>query len=598
MITELDEPAQTVRSTAELVVITERVDDVALLLGHMIKMGVVEVLDHHLPQHWKQRGLSWGWTAVIWLAYILTEGDHRKVSVEAYVKGMKQTLSHVTGQAIDPLDFSDDRLAVLLKYLSQPAYWHPIEQELNERSVQVYDLVVEVIRCDATTVSAYHEVVDGGLVQFGYSKDDPSRPQIKLMTGAVDPLGMPLATAVVSGERADDGLYMPVIDRLAAGFKRTGLLFVGACKLSALETRAQLVEHQHYYQSPLPLPGTTAQQMDDWINQGVAQAQAGELQPIGRTAAAEAVVIAQGYEFERPCTAATEAVAPLQWTERVLVIHSATQADQQAAGVERRLATAEQQLRALTPPRGRGQRQITDDTKLQEAIAKVLKTHRVEGFLTVTYDRQVRQQRKYRGRGRGAAHRPSHVIETVRYQITAVVRQEDQIAAQKERFGWKAFVTNAPTARLSLAEAVLCYRHEYRIERIFNRLKSRLEIAPLFVKRDDQIQGLIYLLTLGVRVLTVMEFTLRRSLQQDQATLPGLHLENRKKQTDKPTAERLLKAFDPISLTIIQDAAGNEIRRWLTPLPAVQQDILYRLGRDPDLYWQLEIQHRSIRLSE
>lgn len=597
MITELDEPAQTVLSTAELVITTERVDDVALLLGHMIKMGLVEVLDHHLPQHWKQRGLSWGWTAVIWLAYIVTEGDHRKVSVEAYVKGMKQTLRQVTGQAVDPLDFSDDRLALLLRYLSQSLYWHPIEQELKARSVQVYDLAVEVIRCDATTVSAYHEVVDGGLVQFGHSKDDPSRPQIKLMTGSLDPLGMPLATAVVSGERADDGLYRPVIDRLEAGFNRTGLLWVGDCKMSALETRAQLVEQQHYYLSPLPLTGTTAQQMDAWINQGVAQAHAGELQPIVRTTASEAVVIAQGYEFERPCTAAG-AIAPVQWTERVLVIHSPTHMDQQAAGLERRLATAEQHLRALTPPRGRGQRQLTDETKLQDAIAQVLKTHRVEGFLTVTYDRQVWQQRQYVGRGRGAAHRPSQVIEKVRYQITAVVRQEDPIAAQKERFGWKAFVTNAPTQRLSLAEAVLCYRHEYRIERIFNRLKSRLEIAPLFVKCDDQIQGLTYLLTLGVRVLTVMEFILRRSLQQDQATLPGLHRENRNKQTNKPTAERVLKAFDQISLTIIQDAAGNEIRRWLTPLSAVQQDILYRLGLDPDLYWQLEIQHRSVRLSE
>ena len=144
----------------------------------------------------------------------------------------------------------------------------------------------------------------------------------------------------------------------------------------------------------------------------------------------------------------------------------------------------------------------------------------------------------------------------------------------------------------------MCYRHEYRIERIFNRLKSRLQIAPLFVKRDDQIQGLTYLLTLGVRVLTVLEFILRRSLQQDQATLPGLHLENRNQQTNKPTAERVLKAFDKISLTIIKDTAGNEIRRWLTPLSAVQQDILYRLGLDPDLYWQLEIQHRFVRLSE
>ena len=597
MITELDEPAQTVLGTAELVITTERVDDVALLLGHMIKMGMVEVLDNHLPQHWKQRGLSWGWTAVIWLAYILTEGDHRKVSVEAYVKEMTQTLSQVTGQAIDPLDFSDDRLAVLLKYLSQPAYWHPIEQELNERSVYVYDLAVEVIRCDATTVSAYHEVVDGGLVQFGHSKDDPSRPQIKLMTGSLDPLGMPLATAVVSGERADDGLYGPVIDRLEAGLNRTGLLFVGDCKMSALEIRAQLVEHQQYYLSPLPLTGTTAQQMDDWISQGVAHAHADELPPIVRTTASEAIVIAQGYEFERPCTA-PGAVAPVEWTERVLVIHSPTHAAQQMAGLERRLATAEQPLRALTPPRGRGQRQITEEATLQEAIAKVLKTHRVDGFLTVTYDRQVRQQRQYLGRGRGAAHRPTQVSEKVRYQITAVVRQEAHLAAQTERFGWKGFVTNASTSQLSLAAAVLCYRHEYRIERIFNRLKSRLQIAPLFVKRDAQIQGLTYLLTLGVRVLTVMEFILRRSLQQDQATLPGLHLENRKKQTNKPTAERVLKAFDKISLTIIKDAAGNEIRRWLTPLSAVQQDILYRLGLDPDLYWQLEIQHRSVRLSE
>ena len=290
-------------------------------------------------------------------------------------------------------------------------------------------------------------------------------------------------------------------------------------------------------------------------------------------------MIAQGYEFARSCTA-PGAVAPVEWTERVLVIHSPTHAAQQAAGLERRLATAEQQLCALTPPRGRGQRQITEEATLQEVITQVLKTHRVEDFLTVTYDRQVRQQRRYVGRGRGAAHRPTQVIENVRYQITAVIRQEARIAAQHERFGWKAFATNAPQQRLSLAEAVLCYRHEYRIERIFNRLKSRLQIAPLFVKRDDQIQGLTYLLTLGVRVLTVLEFILRWPLQQDQATLPGLHLENRNQQTNKPTAERFFKAFDKISLTIIKDTAGNEIRRWLTPLSAVQQDILYRLELD------------------
>ena len=82
---QLEGQAEAFPGKPDLVFITERVDDVALLLGQMVKMGFVEVLDRHIPRHWKQRGLSWGWTAVIWLAYILTEGDHRKVSVETYI---------------------------------------------------------------------------------------------------------------------------------------------------------------------------------------------------------------------------------------------------------------------------------------------------------------------------------------------------------------------------------------------------------------------------------------------------------------------------------------------------------------------------------
>src|SRR5258708_32696285 len=102
----------------------------------------------------------------------------------------------------------------------------------------VYDLWQEVTRCDATTVSGEHEVTAGGLLQFGHSKDDPMRPQIKVMMGALDPLGMPLATDVLSGERADAGLYVPVFERTRRGLHKTDRRFVGARKMSACETRA------------------------------------------------------------------------------------------------------------------------------------------------------------------------------------------------------------------------------------------------------------------------------------------------------------------------------------------------------------------------
>jgi transposase len=572
----------------ELVIITERVDDVAFLIGQMVKMGLPEVLDRHIPRHWTQRGISWGWTAVIWLAYIVTEGDHRKVSMETYLKGMKHTLNHLTAQIIEPLDFSDDRLSHLLKHLSKPAYWHAIERDLNERSIEIYALSQDVIRCDATTVSGEHEVTAGGLVQFGHSKDDPTRPQIKVMMGSLDPLGMPLATEVLSGERADDGLYIPIIERIRTGLKTIGLLFVGDCKMSALETRAYLARHQDFYLSPLPLTGATAAAMDAWITAGVAQGEAGELQRILRTNdRGHEVLAAEGYEFERTCCAP---VGEAPWSERVLVVRSPMHAHQQAAGLETRLSHAETKLAALTPPRGRGKRQITDEATLLEAIDLVLTEHRVDGLLSVTWEKQVEQKTQYVGRGRGSASREKRVIRSIRYHITHIIRQEDHIAELSQRFGWKAFVTNAGQTRLSLRDAVLCYRNEYRVERIFNRLKSRVHIAPLFVKLNEQIEGLTYLLTLGVRVLTVTEFVLRRSLEKDQARLPGLHPENKHKMTDKPTAERILKAFADISLTIIKNAAGEEILRRLTPLSALQEDILQRLGFGSSLYGQLEIQ--------
>ncbi len=591
MKVQLAQQVQELVGKSELVIITERVDDVALLIGQMITMGLPEVLDRHIPRHWKQRGLSWGWTAVMWLAYILTEGDHRKVSVEAYIKGMHNTLSHLSGQAINPLDFSDDRLGHLLQHLSKPTYWHKIERDLNARSIEVYALPQDVIRCDATTISGAHEVTTGGLLQFGQSKDDPTRPQITVMMGSLDPLGMPLSTDVLSGERADDGLYIPLMERIRRGVNKSGLLFVGDCKMSALATRTHVARCHDFSLSPLPLTGATAEAMKAWITTGVAQGEAGEIERIFRTNdRGQTVLVAEGYELERTCGGQGGETA---WTERVLVLRSPMHAQQQATGLETRLSHAEDKLAALTPPRGRGKRQITDEATLLAAIDLVLTEQRVEGLLTVTWEKQVEQHTQYVGRGRGSQSRSQRVVEHTRYHITRLARQADTIAQLTHRFGWKAFVTNAGQPRLSLQEAVLCYRNEYRVERVFNRLKSRVHIAPLFVKLNAQIEGLTYLLTLGVRVLTVMEFVLRQSLQHDQAHLPGLHPENKAKMTDKPTAERILKAFADVSLTIIKTAAGEEILRRLTPLSGLQEDILQRQGCGTALYRQLEMQNMS-----
>ena len=88
---------------------------------------------------------------------------------------------------------------------------------------------------------------------------------------------------------------------------------------------------------------------------------AGELTQIWRTNdRGHEVLAAEGYEFERPVVRRRVE----EWRERVLVVRSPMHATQQAAGLEKRLSHAEIQLTALTPPRGRGKRQITDEATL------------------------------------------------------------------------------------------------------------------------------------------------------------------------------------------------------------------------------------------
>jgi transposase len=282
--------------------------------------------------------------------------------------------------------------------------------------------------------------------------------------------------------------------------------------------------------------------------------------------------------------------------ERVLVTHSPVHAAKQEKGLEKRLKTACEKLDALTPQRGPGKRQFTDEKQLKSAIDKILKEHKVERLIHCEYEKEVEKQEKYIGRGRGSEDRPKKVVEKVRYQMLKIIRNEKEIESEKKRFGWKVFVTDVPRERLSFGDIIKCYRKEYRVERIFHRLKSRLDISPVFLKRNDQISGLSHLLMLGVRVLTLMEFVVRRSLKNDNSKLRGLHPENPKKETDTPTTERLLKSFSNITLTIIK--TKGQVINHLPPLSDLQKEILRRLNLDFSIYQNLGIRKSSPVLNE
>ncbi len=65
--------------------------------------------------------------------------------------------------------------------------------------------------------------------------------------------------------------------------------------------------------------------------------------------------------------------------------------------------------------------------------------------------------------------------------------------------------------RLTLTEAVESYKEQWQPEQGFHRLKrGRLSALPIYFRDEDKIRGLMFLLTIALRVFALMEFVVRR----------------------------------------------------------------------------------------
>ncbi len=564
----------------ELTVRTEAVDDIPILVASAERMGVAELFDQHFVVDSKWQGLSLGKMLEGWLSHILSESDHRLNQVEGWAGQRLGTLGACLEVEVRALDFSDDRLARGLELLSDDEDWRAFEAALNQRCIRVYKLKPERVRIDTTTGSGYWRVTEDGLFQLGHSKDHrPDLPQVKVVLATLDPLGMPVATQVVGGNLADDPLYIPAIDEVRQGIGRRGLLYIGDCKMMSLETRAHLEAGGDDYLGPFSLVQVSQETLDGYLKGGWTEKHS--LKSVKRRGAdGRLQTVAEGFELSGKVAAVVDD-QEISWPERRFVIHSLAHAKAAEAALESRLQKAQGALEALTM-RKQGKEPFTDAETLRQAAEKLFEHYDVQGLLKVRISEheQQRQVRKY----------GDHPAETRSIQQLTLSVQRDESAIQKivHRLGWRVYGTNCPKSQLSLQQAVLAYREEYLVEHCFGRLKGKpLTLTPMYLEDDRHATGLTRLLTIGLRLLTLLEHIARSHLAERGEKLPGLYAGNPKRATDHPTTEAMLRAFKNIYLNFV--TVDGQTYQHLTPLSKLQRNLLRRLDLPASIYTRLEL---------
>jgi transposase len=379
---------------------------------------------------------------------------------------------------------------------------------------------------------------------------------------------MPLVSATLPGNGADDLMYFPFWQGCVSAIGHRDFIYIADVKAASYENRAKLSRVDGLYCFPAPLTGQIPDRLKQWVLHPPGPRQDIRLP----TQTAEEPPACVGFEVSL-CTVwqAAPDTYRYQWEERYLVIRSEALAQRQLQGLEQRLERTQQALDKLAAKPAR------DCCELQNQVQAILHRHRTTAFFSSTITPQLITRQARPGRPSRKNPPPQHSIEQFRLQFQPL---PTAIAEAKTLCGWRIYVTNAPPERLSLAQAVAYYREQWQLERGFHRFKrGQLPALPIYLQDSLRIIGLMFLLTIALRVFTLIDFVVQQELQTHQKSLPGLYAGNPKRATARPSAELLLAAFDGITLYFLKDGTVE-----VTPLNHLQKTILALMRVPLDIY--------------
>lgn len=549
---------------------SERSDDIPLIIHWVSQMKIKEWVDEVLPsEHGNRQGLSYGQLTVLMLSYIMSQADHRLCAIESWVKEHHQTLERCTGWEIGLTDASDDRLAALLEVFGKhPEQCDQLEIRLSQHLIQAYALPTEVARADTTSFSVHHhqqaEADPDSLLQYGRSKDHrPDLLQYRQMLATLDPLGMPLVSQTLAGNGADDPLYVGIWERLVKVIGHRNFVFVADCKAGALATRAQIAQQGGVYCVPLAETGQVPAMLKTWVLNPPNPLQVIRL-PHQKE---DEIPLGVGFEMDLGKQWLDESSGTWgRWMERHLVVQSYALAERQLVGIQTRLKKAELALAKLAA------KPYDDCCQLTNQAQAILKRYQLQSCFELTISAVSKPVRPNRKQDSATDNTQQFILD---FQV-----QPQAIEAEMLLAGWRIYVTNGTLESLSLPQAMAYYREQWQPEQGFHRFKrGRLPALPIYLQNEDRIVGLMLILTIALRLFTLVEYVVRQSLLSTDQQIAGLYEGNPQRTTERPSTEQLLKAFRNITFYQLPDGST-----FMTPLNALQTKILALMKVPESIY--------------
>lgn len=537
-------------------VTTQGVGFAPILRHYFEKCAVADIIDRYLPTDPRRKVLTHGQAAVSMIVGILFQ----VMSLYRICKlADETTVLDVILPGIRPEEYFDDRLGDTLD-----AIYHygigDLELMITKHMIDEFRIETKSVHDDTTSASYYgaaghNRDAESIKITFGHSKKHRSdlKPLVWSMAVSSDS-GFPLFQQAYSGNTTDVKTYVTQWCKLIDLLGDRDFLFVGDCKVISAENVAAICDNDGLFLAPAPMYESYAKAFEEAL--------AGHDREIlipykGR--------INRGFEVPFSIFHQEQ-----KYKLRMIILFDQALGKLQRQGLADRIEKTRADFTALDGKLNR--RKLKSPKEIEKACNAILKHRGTEEFFTATIVNTPVTTYKNGHRGRPSRKSPEKKIEVTadcfRVDLTFLPRAFD---AALSRCGYYPLLTNQVADLLSIEQAMLTHKGQYKNEHTFRRAKGSYNLEPLYLHFPERIEAYLFLFKIALQMVVIIERTARMNILQRDRGLDDF-MPNRK-DVRNPRAEYLLEAFQYIVKGRLPMPDGS-VYGFVSELNALQREIL------------------------
>lgn len=543
---------------------TQGVGFAPILKYYFEKCGIRQIIDDYVPLDPRRKVMTHGQACVAMITGILFQ----VLQLYRLCKfASATTVLDVILPGIGPEQYFDDRLADTLDAIYASGIGN-LETMITQKMIQQFDIQCPICHNDTTSVSVYgqadnNKTPDSIKITYGYSKK--RRKDLKQFVWSLSvssDSAFPLFQKAYSGNTGDSSTYVEQWQNLIDLIGQRDFLYVGDSKIITKENMAHIHDNQGYFIAPAPMYESYKTVFDNALDNHDHELLIAYKDHFNRG-------------FEVPLTIEHQ---DRQYHFRMIILYDPGLFARKQRTVQNRI---EKTKAAFTELNARlNKYKLKTYESIKKACAAILKKYHTTDLFQYTINNDPIITYKNKKRGRPGPDAEKIAVTTDQFKVKLTFKQ-NAFENVLDRCGYYPLITNKSPNSLTIKEAMMAHKGQYKSEHTYRRSKGPYNLEPIYLHTPERIEALLLLFKIALQIIVLIERTARETIQKRDKGLNDF-MPNRK-DVRNPKTEYLLCEFEYIVQGQMRLPDGNTYG-FVSELNPLQQDILEILQVQPYCY--------------